>query len=129
MSRKSMKKLSQMLQEATAEPEMEISSISDQKKTLADYLQLNKPGRFKVGDFVTQNSIGKTKYKFPIDGQVARIVEIFDTPKKEEDLDFVAGTIAITALSPKGNCIARYNVDLAFYEVIEEPNDASDSSE
>jgi len=113
--------------EAIRETETKLNSlppISEQKKMLEEYLLLSRPGRLKVGDFIKRNTYGETRYKFPKEGQIARVLEIFDSPQNDgEDRSRVTGRIIIVDNYSHGCTTVNYTVDLALYEPIPEPQD------
>lgn len=68
---------------------------------------------FAVGDQIERNDLGRKRYKFPGDGQVAVCVKIYDEPKMDAD-DCELNNILMAVAVAKG-IFRYYEVNGAYY--------------
>lgn len=71
---------------------------------------------FEVGDQIERNELGRKRYKFPGDGQVALCVEIYDEPKMDAD-DCDLNNILMAVAVAKG-IFRYYEVNGKYYRKV-----------
>jgi hypothetical protein len=95
----------------------ELPSIEKQKEALEQFINFSAPGRFKVGDYVIRNSWGKRAYRYPHEGQLARISKIFEQPVIHK---YIPVNATIIIFQPdEGGIVTEHLINIAYYEKVD----------
>lgn len=89
------------------------SSGMTRKEQLAYLREFMKAPSFRAGDIIQRNKFGKKRYKWPREGEVAVVQEVFPVPMLDHDsTDY--GVIA--AIVSEG-AVMTFTVDFRCYEL------------
>jgi hypothetical protein len=90
--------LESLLNDVTgAESEVKQKPIEQQRTLLESFLEYTNRGvgQIKVGDYVQLSDWGKKKYRFPVSGQQALVLSVFDRPVLDRDAAVVHGEVGV----------------------------------